>query len=29
VYQPESRDPAARLFGIARSERNFARVHIA
>jgi glutamate synthase (NADPH/NADH) small chain len=29
VYQPDSGDPAARLFGIARSERNFARVHIA
>jgi glutamate synthase (NADPH/NADH) small chain len=29
VYQPESSDPAARLFGIPRAERNFARVHTA
>jgi glutamate synthase (NADPH/NADH) small chain len=29
VYQPESTDPAGRLFGIDRRERNFARVHLA
>ena len=29
VYQPESYDLADRLFGIPRSERNFARVHVA
>ena len=29
VYQPESHDLADRLFGIPRSERNFARVHVA
>jgi glutamate synthase (NADPH/NADH) small chain len=29
VYQPDDPDPAARLFGIARGERNFARVHLA
>jgi glutamate synthase (NADPH/NADH) small chain len=28
VYLPESTDPASRLFGIARSERNFTRVHL-
>ena len=29
VYAPESTDPADRLFGIARGERGFARVHLA
>ena len=29
VYLPESHDVADRLFGIPRSERNFARVHVA
>ena len=29
VYQPEDFDPATRLFGIARGERNFAPIHLA
>jgi glutamate synthase (NADPH/NADH) small chain len=29
VYQPDNADPAGRLFGILRGERNFARVHMA
>jgi glutamate synthase (NADPH) small chain len=29
VYPPENTDPAARLFGIDRRERSFARVHLA
>ncbi len=29
VYQPESTDPAGRLFGIDRREHDFARVHLA
>jgi glutamate synthase (NADPH/NADH) small chain len=29
VYLPDSNDVAGRLFGIARAERNFARVHLA
>jgi glutamate synthase (NADPH/NADH) small chain len=29
VYEPESTDPAGRLFGIPRAERCFARVHVA
>jgi glutamate synthase (NADPH/NADH) small chain len=29
VYQPEDLNPATRLFGIARGERNYARIHLA
>ena len=29
VYEPESADPASRMFGIPRAERCFARVHVA